>query len=508
MNLSRTSHTRKLVNNTIASYIRIICNAVLAIFATRFALQALGASDFGLYNLIAGIVAMLSFVNGALMISSQRYFSIAIGNNHVAMLRKYFYSSLVVHIILGLIIGLLLIAIEPLLFNHVFNIASDAVPLGKIIYRVTVISSIITVMTIPYSAIMNAKEDMVAMAAIDIVAILIRFAAAAILLYISSYLLETYTILCFLSIVVKWWLEMAWSHKKYPYIFGKLKEHFDKNTALEMSGFVGWNTLGSFAVLARNQGVAIVLNMFFGTVINAAYGIANQVNGMVLSFATTLTTVFTPSIIQAKGAGDEKRMISLAIMTSKLSFLLSSLMALPILVFLKPILSIWLTDIPENTEIFCVYIILCFLITQLYPGINRALYADGRIKWYQITVSACMILILPTGYILFSEGYAASAIMLAMLFFQIIVMALTVIFAHIYLRINLTHVLFRGIVLPCLVFLSFILSALFLFDKSNWSIADIIVYSTLIDSAFIIAYVFLIFSKEEKEILLSRIKRN
>lgn len=494
-----------MVRNTIASYIRIGFNAILTVLATRFALEALGASDYGLYNLIAGVVAMLSFINGALIISSQRYYSIAIGKKSISDLRRYFYSSLVVHIFLGGIIGILLFGAEPLLFNCVFNINPSAINIGKIIYRITVVSSVVTIMTIPYSALMNAKEDMVAMSIFDIVSIVIKFFASLILLYISNYLLIVYTLICFLAVLVKWMCEFIWCHRVYSNVFKNFKQNFSKETAKDMSGFVGWNSIGSFSVILRNQGVAMVLNIFFGTVVNAAYGIANQVNGLVLSFATTLTAVFTPSIIAAKGAGEDKRMILLARMSSKLSFMLSSIIGLPVLLFIKSILSIWLTSIPEDTTIFCEYIIFCFLVQQLYPGLNRALYADGRIKWYQIVTSVLLVTVIPVGYYLFSIGFQAYSIMVVLLIAQVLVLFSTIFFCQKYLNISFRSIVWNGIFLPCLIFIIiYSLGKIFIPDKA-YGIISIIILGLIIDLIFISLYYLLVLNKAEKKIIKSKI---
>lgn len=504
-----STHYRKMVKNTIASYVRIGCNAVLTVLATRFALEALGASDFGLYNLIAGVVAMLSFINGALIISSQRYYSIAIGRKCVEDLRRYFYSSLVVHLILGGVIGILMFAVEPLLFKHIFNIDASVVDIGKIIYRITVVASMITVMTIPYSALINAKEDMVAMSIFDIISIFIKFLAAFILLYCTNHLLIIYTTICFCAVIIKWICEFLWCHKRYNTIFKTYRNNISKEIAKEMTSFVGWNTIGSFSVLVRNQGVAMVLNVFFGTIINAAYGIANQVNGLVLSFATTLTTVFTPSIIAAKGAGDDKRMITLARMSSKLSFMLSAIMALPVLIFLNSILSLWLTTIPKDTTIFCEYIVFCFLVQQLYPGLNRALYADGRIKWYQITTSILLVTTLPVGYYLFSEGFPAQSIMIVLLIAQILVLFSTIYFSKKHLNVSVKAVIIEGVILPCILFLMIYFLGEFCIKDQQYGIISILFFGSIIDLTFLALYYLIVFSKSERALIKSKIfKRN
>lgn len=412
-------HSYKVLINIFSTFSRVVINTLATLVATRIALRVLGASDFGLYNLLAGTVAMLSFINGALTVSAQRFFSIAIGSKEYDKLNRYYNASLSIHFLLGCFIVLLLLSFRGFLFDHVLNIESYQVEIGKSIYNIMVISSAITLLTIPFSAIMNAHEDLVMMAIADIVSCLIKLVAALILLLIEDNLLIIYSVIILGATLSKALIEFAWSKIKYQEVSHHISRLTDTHLMAEMLGFIGWNTLGSFAVVFRNQGMAIVLNVFFGTVINAAYGIANQVNSLVLSFATSLTAVFSPVIIQAKGSGNEERMRSVSVFSSKLSFFLSSAFALPILIFLDYILSIWLGHYPDGTGVFCHFVVLSFLVVQLYPGINRAIYASGHIRGYQIALSILLILILPIGSFLFKLGLPPVSIIIIMFISQI-----------------------------------------------------------------------------------------
>lgn len=412
-------HSVKILLNTIASFSRVVVNAVVTLIATRIALRVLGAEDFGLYNLLAGTVMLLSFVNGALTVSAQRFFSIAIGENNLDKLNKYYNASLSIHVILGVVIILLLLVIRPFLFGGFLNISEEQGNIGITVYNIMVVSSAFTIMTIPYSAIMSAHEDMVMMAIADIISCLVKLAAAVVILFLKNDLLLIYSFVMLGSAVIKALIEFVWSKIKYKEIKEIKARLVDAKCMKEMFGFVGWNTLGSTAVVVRNQGVALILNVFFGTIVNTAYGIANQVNSLVLSFASTLTNVFSPIIISAKGEGREDRMRETAIFSSKLSFLLSTMLAIPILVFLNEILAIWLVDYPKDTYNFCYYIVLSFIVLQLYPGINRAIYASGKIKGYQIALTCILVSILPIGSILFKMGLPAYSIIIVMFISQI-----------------------------------------------------------------------------------------
>ena len=496
-------HSHKILINTGASYIRIIANAVVTLIVTKIALKALGINDFGLYNLLAGTIALLSFVNSALLISSQRYYSIAIGKKDTLLLNKYFSASVYIHILLAIIVCGCLMAIQPILFGGVLNIEEGKENIAKWVYDIMVVSSGLTMLSIPYSALMNAYEDIATLSFINIGSYIIRLFAAISILYCDTQLLLIYALIILFSIFFKVGGIYIWCRIKYTVSKIKLFKFFDKKVCKEMFGFAGWNTLGSLSVLIRDEGVAVMLNVFFGTAINAAYGIANQVNSLVLSFAANLTTVFSPSIIQAKGAGDDKRMLFLSILSSKLSCMLSCMMALPILIFINPILKIWLVNIPDYTPIFCTYIIFCFLIQQIYPGINRMIYATGKIKNYQLGIFGCFTLILPISYLLFRLGYPPQSILITMISSQICVLILTLVTAHQNCQLKLSKFTIHSIIVPLIIFASILHLAKFLLRDmiDSLSLIEIVFISALVMAIYIIFMSVCCLSAREKQIL-------
>lgn len=497
-------HSTKLLLNTGASYLRIIANGIVTLIVTRIALNALGVDDYGLYNLLAGTIALLSFVNTALLISSQRFFSIAIGKKDMTLLQKYFSSSLTIHLFLSIGIIIFLLGLQPLLFDLLLNINPNQVHVARIIYQIMIASTCITMNCVPFAALMNAYEDIAALSFINIGSYIIRLFAALSLLVFHNHLLILFSSIILLSICFKLIAESVWCRMKYKSVRINIRGFFDKNICKEMSGFTGWNTLGSFSVLFRDEGVAITLNFFFGTAINAAYGIANQVNSLVLSFAGNLTTVFTPSIIQAKGAGNEERMRFLAILTSKISFLLSSLIALPIVLFLHKILSLWLKIIPPYTEVFCKYIIFCFLIQMLYTGINRMIYASGQIRNYQLGMTFAFVGILPIAIVLFKVFHMPpSVILLVVIISQFIVLLLSLFTAHKNCGLKLRVFSIRGLLVPIVLFLVLFFLGQLIKEHMSYSseIGFVLGASFVIDLVYSAIYFLLVFNSQEKEMI-------
>ena len=493
------THRNKIIINTIASYVKIIINAIAMIFTTRILLERLGAIDYGLFNLIAGTIAMMSFLNGALMVSGQRFYSIALGKKDYFLLNKYFNNSVFIHVIISIFTILILLLLIPILFNGFLDIEESKREIAIIIYIIMTISSALTLFGIPYSAMMNAYEDIGILAIFNIIQILLQLLGAIFLIYINNYLLLIYTMFTFTSILVRVLCEISWVNLHYKHIKHRGIALFDKIIFRQIFKFAGWNTLGSVAILIRSQGVAIVLNIFFGTIINAAYGIANQVNSLVLAFSASLTTVFTPSIIQAHGADDNNKMRFLSIFTSKLSFYLSSIMAIPLIIYTQEILCIWLEQIPKFTVSFCLLIIICFLIQMIYPGLNRAIYACGKIKNYQIWMSLYFILILPLGIILFQYITNPTYIIYLMILSQLAVMAVTIHYAHKYCGID------KGNYYKCIVCPSFILVIATVFIGLSLksfiptTLPLIIGISSIIIAIYTFFYYNILFSKVEKE---------
>lgn len=438
----------------VALSIKIVATCVVQLVGTRIALTALGDDGFGLYNLLAGIIVLFTFLTGSLLISTQRYLSIAIGEGDDGKLCSIFNVSLLVHAIFAIGIFVSLFALKTLLFTAVLNINEGFKESASVMYNIIALSTSFTILSIPYAALMNAHEDMVVFAGTEVISLVVKLFAAISLLFVHWDLLLTYTSLMCFSVILNATLKYWWCDVKY--LESRIDVHLMKNKPLlrEMISFVSWNALGSAAVVVRNQGVAVLLNVFYGTAINAAYGIANQVNSLVLSFATTLTTVFTPSIVQSRGEGNNKRMLDLAVFSSKLSFFVSSLIALPILVYLSDILVVWLKDVPLYTSEFVFWIVLAFLVQQLYPGINRAIYAVGQIRAYQIWTAIILVSIIPIGYVVLKLGFDVLSIMIMLFVLQVLTLFATVYYAKKNCGLDVHTYIVDSIIKPCVLFIT------------------------------------------------------
>lgn len=458
----------------------------------------MGVSDFGLFNLVAGVIVLLSFANGALSISGQRFFSIALGEGDNKKLNNYFNSSLGIHVLFAICISILLLLLEPFLFNGFLSISDEQTGSAIQVYQILIISSFITVLSIPLSAIANAYEDLTILSIADIVSNIIKLIGAYALVFFEEKLIA-YSLVMLGSIVLKLLIELIWCIKKYCHIKFSINKFYDKAIWHSMLSFVSYNTLGSLAVIVRSQGIAVLFNIYFGTIINASYGIANQINSLVLSFAAAITTVFAPTIIRSYGAGDTTKTIETAFLSCKLSFFLSSIMALPMLVYLDEILDIWLDCVPPHTNIFTIFIIFSFLILQLYPGLNRAIYATGNIKKYQILLSVAIMGVIPVGVLFFELNLPDYSLLIVLLVSQVITLILTIILAKELLGIKDAHIWRDLVIRPSTLFIAALCMCLFIRHLTNSSnIIEIVLYSLLFVSIYALAYYKTILNKTEQ----------
>lgn len=417
--------------NTIVLYAKIVISLVINLVLTRVVLAALGIEDFGIYNLIAGIIAILAFVQSALMSSSQRYLSVALGEKDDIKTCRFFSAGVLIHIGLGILIVTLFEACGFFLFDGFLNIPSERIEVAEVIYQVMILSTFFTMLGVPFHATINSYEDIWFYGLVQILCMVLRLGILLGFTYIHADKLIVYSGWMAATIIIGEVASMIWCFLKYDICkhmsisYNKLKDEIKA-----MMGFAGWNTLGAFAIAARNQGVSIVLNIFFGPKINGVFGLANQVDGHLSSFANNLTASLSPQIVKSYGQKDIPRLQRLSLFACKLSFMLSAVFAIPLLIELPLILKVWLIEVPPFAEIYVKLVLFLFLILELYPGLNRGIQAVGEIKWQQISSSVCVILPIPIGIALFAMGCTHYTIVYVMILMQVVSLGIHVYWAN------------------------------------------------------------------------------
>ena len=410
----------KVIFNTVILYSKIVITMLISLMTVPMVLRALGDSDYGLYNLIAGVISMLSFLNASMTIATQRYLSVAIGQNDKSKLNEIFNNSIVLHLILGVALVVLFEVASFFIFDDFLNIASDRIWTAKFVYQFLVLSTFFTILTVPYNAIMNAKEDMLAFSLIGIFDSIARLIIALVILNSNSDRLLLYSFLIAILTILVTFISRLYVKFRYKEFIFLPKTYVRLTTLKELFGFAGWNTLGAVAMIGRNQGIAILLNLFIGTIANAAYGVANQINGVLSYFSSTFQKVLNPQLMQSHGMNDRERLIRISCWASKYSVLILSLFAFPLILEMPYILKIWLREIPEYTIRFCQMILILSVVYQYSTGLMSAIQAVGKIRLYFIVMSILIITNLPVSYFVLKNDMPAYLCIVVMIIIEVI----------------------------------------------------------------------------------------
>ncbi|WP_320914068.1 hypothetical protein [Butyricimonas paravirosa] len=387
---------KKIAVNSIIIFVRLCITSFVGIIASRLVLDALGATDYGLYNVVGGIVIILNVVNSSMASTTYRYIAYEIGRKGNS--NKVFNTSFIIHFSFAIFIILLGLIVGEWYINNYLNVAVGKLVDAKFVFRVSILTTVISTILVPYKGLMIAYERFHITAIIEIFAQLMKLVAIALLLFavenkirVYSFIMMGYTLFESLSYFV-------YGIKNFTSIV-HFKVYRDWKLYKEMSSFALWTLFGACASVGKTQGSAIIINFFFGTVVNAAFAVANQVENFILMFARSLNNAAIPQITKNFSGGDSGRSIKLTSYISKYTFLLMTFVAFPVILEIDFLLNIWLKEVPEGTATFCQLIILGGLLGCLGEGIPALVNATGNIKVYQIITHTFTLMGLPIAFI-------------------------------------------------------------------------------------------------------------
>lgn len=442
----------RVAKNTAILYGRMAITVFISLYATRLVLAALGSKDFGLFNVVAGAIAMLGFLNASMASATQRFMSFAQGEGDMVKINKIFNMSILLHLRIVLIIFLVLEVAGYFIFNGVLNIDPTRLLTAKLVYQFMIISTLFSVISVPYDALLNAHENMLFYAILGIIESLLKLAIALSLAYVAFDKLLIYGALMALLSITLLIINRIYCHRKYPESKINIRANYDKGLLKEMSGFAGWSFLGFSSSMIASYGQGIVLNIFFGTIVNAAQGIANQISGQLGAVATTMMKALNPIIAKSEGAGNRDLMIRAAMMGSKVSFFLLMFLYVPMITEMPLIFKIWLKNVPENAVLFCRLLLFRNLIEQLFLTLNTSISAVGNIRRYQIFSSILWSIPLVVSFVLFKFGFAPYFLYIVFIGYSVLAAMLSLYFSHVNFNLNVLNFL-RSVVFKC--FLSF-----------------------------------------------------
>ena len=506
MNNTTISNSKKIAKNTIMLYIRMLFLMLVNLYSSRVILKALGIEDYGIYNVVGGFVMMFNMISTALAGAISRYLTFSLAKDSPERLREVFSTSIIIQI--GLCIILLIIAETAGIWfiNTQMVIPADRLVAANWVFQISVLTTMANLFSIPYNSLIIAHEKMSAFAYIGIyegvlkllIAFAIPFAPIDSLIFYSLLML-------ILSISVRM-LYGIYCKKHFPesnFIFT-----FDKPLLKDMFSFAGWNFIGTTSGVLRSQGINILINIFCGPAVNAARGIAMQVNSAVSGFCANFTTAVRPQITKSYALGKKETYENLVMKCSKFSFFILLVLFMPILSETEFIIDKWLVNVPEYTVQFVRVILLLTLVESYSSSLMYLLLATGRIKKYQILVGGIQIMNFPIAYVLLKLGFSPISTVASTIFIAVICL-----FTRLILLRNMLHFPIKGFItkvilrtLPIFILcIILIIPIKNIIELDDWS--RFIVNVTIIESICVGLIFTFGLTKEERKFILSYVKK-
>lgn len=477
---NRKANSRRVAKNTLVLYARTMLSMLVGLYTSRVVLDLLGVDDFGIYNVVAGVVTLFSFLNGALAAANSRYISFSLGENDLQKTRDTFKACLTIQVAITIIVLIGLETVGLWFVNNRLVIPSDRMVAANWIYQFSILGSIFTLLQVPSLSSIIANEKMTAYAYIGIFNTMMKLIIVFLLISATSDKLILYgglTALVSFITFITYNIYCKRHNSEYS-----IRISTDIKLLKEIFGYSGWSFIGSFSNIMKLQGNNILINLFFGPAVNAARGVALQVNLALVTFVQSFTVAITPQVIKTYARKELETMMSYIFKGTKYSYLLLWFIGLPILMKTEYILGLWLVEVPKYTVIFTQLVIINTLIDSFAYILNSSIQATGKIKLYQITIGGLYLLNLPISYILFrfGEGYAPETTLFISIVISLVgafvrvvlikkeipIFKPTTFFSKVYLRVlmvtifsggatillnGLTGSGFKGLLLTCLI---------------------------------------------------------
>ena len=500
------AENKRIAKNTIALYIRMLFTMLVSLFASRVVLQSLGVVDYGIYNVVGGFVAMLSFLNLALSNCTQRFIIFYLGKNDSKQLEKVFATTILSHLLLGVLVVLVCEVIGTWYIHNVMVMPENRLYAALWAFHTAVASLFLVIVTVPYYSDIIAHEKMSVYAIVSIVESLFRLGIAY-AISISTY--DRLKIYAILILLVQFVVQLTYrQYSKRHFWEARFKYTLNYKLLKEMFSFTGWTVIGNLAFTLHSQGTNMLLNYFFGPVVNTARGLAMQVQNAIIQFCNSFQTSVNPQIIKSYASGQVNDMNLLITRSSRISFFLLYFIALPILFETEPILSIWLKQVPSHLVVFVRLSVLISMITALVNPFGTSVSATGNIKRYQIVIGGILLLNIPCSFFFLQLGYAPYIVYIVQFVIECLAMFTRIILFSKQISLNIPDYL-KSVVLR--IILTFPLCCLLLYGvKENLNCSNVIIEMFIVITlGWLIAAIViwtLGIKREEKEVLINYIK--
>jgi len=448
----RENTNKAIVVNSIILYSRLLITSICGLFSTRFALQALGVNDYGIFSVVGSVISFIAIINTIMVSTSNRFLSVAIGKGDVSDINQQFNVNLLIHIFIAL--GILLIAF-PLGDWYILNFVNYEGSLDNVIkvFNITIIGSVISFVGVPYNGLLMARERFWVFCLPDIIFGIIRVFITYLLLFYFEDKLYVYTVANTLMAAAPTFIFILYCHHVFADLV-KMRIVKDKAKYKSIFGFSIWVGYGALASVGKAQGAALIVNAFFNTAMNTALGLANAVNHLMLTFSQNISKSISPQITKSYSAGNLERSTYLACQSSKFSFLFMLIVSTPFLITPQSIFELWLGDVPDYVVTFTLLMIIDALIGTLNAGIPELVFATGKIKWYQIITNTIFLTSVVAAYFVLRAGAPAYALIITYIVFSMIVLVIRQIVLNKLTKID-NWVIIKKSYIPSLIVTSF-----------------------------------------------------
>lgn len=403
-------NNKRIAKNTLLLYFRMFFMMFISLFTSRVVLNTLGVEDYGIYNVVGGVVTMFGFLNAAMSTSTQRYLTFELGRGSFEGQQRVFSTSVQIHALIAILIFILGETIGLWFLYEKMVIAESRMHAALWVYQCSVVSTIVMILGVPYNASIIAHEKMSAFAYISVLEVVFKLLIVYLLVIYDIDKLKLYAVLILCIQLFIYWVYIRYCGRYF--VETRLKNIFDKNLFREMLGFAGWNLLGNSAAVLSTHGLNILLNMFFGPSINAARGIAVQVQGAIQQFSGNFQMALNPQITKTYAQGDLHAMHKLIFRSSRFTFLLLFILSLPVMLEAPIILETWLKLVPPYTVSFLCIILVTVMIDSMAQPIMQAAAATGRVRRYQSILGGILLTIVPISYIFLKCGSVPESVFL------------------------------------------------------------------------------------------------
>ncbi len=504
------SNSKRVAKNTLLLYVRMLVTMAVGLFSSRVVLNVLGVEDYGLYNVVGGIVILLAFLNSAMSSATQRYLNVALGKQDDVALNKIISNSLLLHLFVALIIVVLAETIGLYFVNTFMKIPEPRIGVTNWVYQFSIFSFIASVVSVPFTASIVAHERMSAFAWMSIFDVLAKLIIVVSLLFIDYDKLFVYALLLFFQSCLTQCLYFLYCRRN----FDECKMHgflIDRQLLKSMTTFSAWSIIGNFSFLIHTQGIAIVINLFFGVAVNAAQGIANQVNGIIKQFVTNFLIAFNPQVVKTYAAGEFEEMHKLILIGCKVACLMVAFFVVPLILEAPTILKLWLGTVPDYAVVFVRLVLLLTLFDSFSNLLAAAKGATGDIRNYQIVLTSIGLLHLPMVWICFRLGWEPYWAQIVYLFIIIVIQMVRIWFVCRAVKLSLGE-FYKEVVFRCsFTIVLALLIPLFMHENFPNGIFYSIATSTSSALLLLLFAFFIGLKKRERESLLkiitSKLKR-